>query len=401
MPPVEVTYTLTKEDLWGFQRFHMSRKGKWRWLTRAGTGLFVALWVLQLWLVIRLLIEWRFAFGLGPRVWSLIFAVHQHTLVNFLIISLFLAYLLWGQKFLSVRQVTDASLLSMPKRMRIGPQGVEVVTERERVQRAWGDIRDIDSDKECLYLYMTPTNALVVPKRAFANAETAQAFEGQARAFRANPYTAGSTDTASVEAAAVWPPPPQAEAFDAPTPAPELDDVPGALQVRYVTRKADFWRSQVFFLSRRPAALLSVFVPYALGASIWLFPRLPTLTALLWTVVGAAAATLLTLAWTTRSAINQRFARFADGRPCRTIIRPDLLCDVTPEGRTNYYWRDVQAVRVRAGDIFVLSKGHRGVVIPRTAFPDLRATREFVAAIERFQQEAQEAAPPVGVANVS
>ncbi len=328
---MEVIYILTKDDILGFQRFHMGRKGKPRWLASAGNVVFVILWVLQLWLVVRLVIQWRFVLTLGPRVWWVFVEMHQHILVSFLILSLYLTYLLWGQKLLRSRQAPDTRVLSLPKRMQIGPRGVEVVTERERVQRPWSAIRDIDSDNERLYLYTTPTTALIVPKRAFDSEETAQAFEAQARACRLDPYgnvslIANPTDSA------VWPPPPQPKAFAEPAPKP--DDAPGSLQVQYVTRKADLWRSQLYFLSRRPSALLSIFIPYMFAAGIWSFGRLPLLAALFWTIVGAVVAMLLTLAWTIQKAITQRFARFAEGRPCRTIISPEMLCDVTPEGQT-------------------------------------------------------------------
>jgi hypothetical protein len=236
---------------------------------------------------------------------------------------------------------------------------------------------------------------LIVPKRAFSSMEAAQVFEAQARAFRADPFANGSRETSAAKTA-VWPPPPRPKAYDEPAlaPTPEPDDLPGSLQIQYVTQKADLRRAQTYFLLRRPSALLSIFVPYSLAASIWTFIRLPPATALLWAILAAAAATLLTLAWTTHKALTRRFARFSSGRSCRTIIRPDMLCDVTPEGRTIYRWPEVQAVRRRFGDIYILSKGNRGAVIPRTAFADRKAAQEFAETVERFRRESQATEAP-------
>ena len=78
--------------------------------------------------------------------------------------------------------------------------------------------------------------------------------------------------------------------------------------------------AQMYFLSRRPSTLFTgaSSFPYALAAGLWVWTlgRLSLLPALFWTVIAAGMATLLTVAWMTQKALTQRFARFADGRPC-------------------------------------------------------------------------------------
>ncbi len=392
---MEVTYTLTPDDLSAFRRFHARHGTKWGTLNLFISGLLAVLWLVQLLLIVRIAYGLRYLLAFGPHVWGFVLHHHQHLLLNFLIFSLFLVYLLFGPRFLAMRQAPSAAVLSQPKQMRIGPEGVQVVTAQEQVRRAWSDIPDIDSDRDCVFLYLTPTTALIVPRRAFATPQQSQAFEAQARAFRADPYpaTAQKTDTAVNNA--VWPPRPSMSTTSEPmpAPAPELEDVPGALHVSYVTTRADLMRSQVVFLPRQPLALLSIFVPYVLAAGIWTVMHLPPAAAIVWAVVVAAVGTVLTVAWATQKTLTQRFARFAEGRPCETIARPDLLCDVTPEGRKIYHWPDVSAMRLQFGDVYVLTKGAGGMVIPRSAFPDKAAAEAWTQQLREFWRQGKDAPP--------
>ena len=388
---MEITYTLTKEDLWAFRRFHARHKARWRVLTQISNGLLVVLWLAQLLLIIRLAQAWRLVLPLGPRAWVFLLQSHQPLFLNFLLFSLVLAYLFWGWRFLAARQGVEAFQLSQTKHLRIGPDGVEVATAQEHVQRAWRDIPDIGSDRDGVYLYLTSATALVVPRRAFGSVGQSQAFEAQARAFRADPALVAAPGTTAEDSADVWPPRPRVSATEARplAPAPELEDVPGAIRVSYVTTKADLLRAQWVFLPRQPLALLAIFVPYVLAASVWTFLHLPPAAAVLCAVAVAALGTALTLAWVTHKALTQRFARFPEGRSCQTIARPDLLCDVFPEGRKLYYWLDVSAIQMRNGDVYVLTKGAGGVVVPRSAFPDRAAADAWVSSLRGFWQQAR------------
>lgn len=389
---MEVTYTLTKDDLWAFRRFHARHRAKWRVWTQFSTGLIVVLWVVQLLVIVRIAYVWRFMLSLGPKGWVFLVQSHQQLFLNFLIIGLFLAYLFWGQRFLAARQGANAAQLSQAKHLRIGPGGVEVASEQEHVQRAWSDIPDIGSDRDCVYLYLTSTTALVVPRRAFRSVEQSQAFEAQARAFRADPYLSNTQGAASEGSAAVWPPRPRVSTTEArpPVPAPELEDVPGAVRVSYVTTKADLLRAQRIFLLHQPLALLGIFVPWFFAAGLWTLLHLPPAPAVLWAVVVAALVTGLTMTVAIHKGVAKHFARFPEGRPCQTIARPDLLCDVTPEGRKIYYWPDVSAIQTRDGDVYVLTKGAGGMMVPRSAFPDRAAADAWASSLRGFWQQARD-----------
>ncbi len=390
---MEVTYTLTKDDLSAFRRFHARHGTKWGTLNRFISGLLIVLWFAQALLIARIAQADRYLLALGPRAWGFVFQMHQHFLGGFLLYTLYLAYSLWGQKLLAARQSSSAALLHQTKRLRISAEGVEVAAPQEHLKRAWSDIPKVGSDRDCVYLYTTSATAIVVPRRAFPILEQSQAFESQARAFQADPYLAAAPNSDTAGSNAVWPPPPAFSAAGKPQASlvPELQDVPGALHIRYVTTKADLIRAQWFFVPRQTQALLSIFLPYALASTLWTFRHLPPAHAVVWSLVIAVVGTLLTIAWATHKTLTQRFARFPQGRACETVARPDLLCDVTPEGRKIYYWPDVSAIRMQFGDVYVLTKRAGGVVIPRSAFADKAAAETYMQSLRAFWQQGRTA----------
>ncbi len=393
---MEVTYTLTKDDLWAFQRFHARYGTKSATLNRVGNGVFVVLWALQLVLVVHIIRVWHHALFLGLGGWSLLDHSEQMLIIGFLASTLFLIYLFWGQWLVAARLGPSAAQLSAAKHMRIGPDGVEVVSAQEQVQRAWSDIPYVRSDQDYIYLYTTSAYALVVPRRAFATPEQSQAFETQARAFQSNPYLSLTGRAGTTDEAAVWPPPPSFSKTQGQpsTYAPELEDVPGALHLQYVTTKADIVRFQLFLLPRRPLVMLGPFITYLFVASIWTLALFPLVAAVLWTTTLAMLGAFLTQAWMTYKMLKQYFVRFPDGRPCHTVAGPDLLCDADPDRRTILRWPEVSTVQVRLGDVYVLPKEIGGVVIPRSAFADKAAAEAFMQSLRAFWQQGKDA-PPV------
>ncbi len=390
---MEVTYTLTKNDLTAFRRFHTRYVAKGGALNRLGNGFLVVLWAVLLVFIVQIAGRWYSVLLQGPRGWGFLFQTNQFLFVGFLVFSLFLAYVFWGQWRIAARLGPSAAQLSAAKHMRIGPDGVQVVTVQEQMQRAWSDIPHVRSDRDYIYLYTTSTYALVVPRRAFATPEHSQAFEAQARAFRADPYLSTAQKTEVAGDAAVWPPPPSfSKAQERPAAyAPELEDVLGALHLHYMTTKADIVRSQLFLLPRHPLILVTAFIPYAFAAFVWTLAHFPPAAAVFWTIIIAAFGALLTQAWLTYKMLNQYFARFPKGRPCHTVARSDLLCDADPDRRTILRWPEVSTVQMRLGDIYVLPKGIGGVVISRSAFANKAAAEAWTQQLRQFWQQGKDA----------
>jgi len=393
VPTMEVTYTLTKDDLRAFRRFHVRHVAKGGALNRFGNGFLVVLWATLLVMIVQLASRWYSVLLQGPKGWGIMLQANQYLFTGFLVFSLFLAYLFWGQWLIIARLGPSAAQISAAKHMRIGPEGVQLVTKQQQVLCAWSDIPYVRSDQDYIYLYTTSTHALVVPRRAFATPEQSEAFEMQARAFRADPRLSlpQSADTAGD--AKVWPPPPSFSKAQEHPPAytPELEDVPGALHFHYAITRADMLRAQLVLVSRRPVVMLGPFITYSFVACVWTLTQFPPAAAALWTIVVGAVGALLTQAWLTYKMLNQYSARFPQGILCHTVARPDLLCAAGPNSRTIYRWPDVAAIRMRFGGVYILTKEIGGMVIPRMAFPDQAAAEASVQSLRAFWQQGKDA----------
>lgn len=392
---MEVTYTLTPADFAAFRRFHARHGAKWRPVNQFLGVVLMMLWAVQLLICAHILSVWRSLLPLGLRAWGFLPPSAQQMLLGFVLFTLFIAYRFWGQKLLLARQGHSAAVLSQPKHLRISPEGVEVATVQEQVQRPWNEIPHVRSDLDYLYLYVTSATALVVPRRAFPTLEQSQAFEAQARAFKADPFLSTSQAANTDAESAVWPPPPVfSTSQEPPVPlTPELEDVPDTVHVSYVTNQADLIRAQWFFALCRPQALLGTFLPYVLLAGLWTFAHLPPLAAVAWAIIVAAIGTLLTLLWIIQKAAKRRFVQYAGGKPSQTIARPDLLCDISPEVKLTYYWPEIAAIHTQGRAVYVQAKSRGGVFIPRSAFADSRAAGVFARQLREWWQAGKDTQP--------
>lgn len=392
---MEVTYTLTKDDLIAFRRFHARYGTKGRAFNRIGSGFLVALWAVLLVFIVQLVGRWHSALLQGPRGWGIMLQANPYLFTGFLIFSLFLAFLFWGQWLIVARLGPSAVQLSVSKHMQIGPDGVQVVTKQQQVLCAWSDIPHVRSDRDYVYLYTTNITGLVVLRRAFATPEQSEAFEAQARAFQSDPYLRIAQGADTPSDTAVWPPPPSfiKSQERPPAYAPELEDVSGALHFHYTLTRADVARSQLVLLPRRPLIMLGPFVTYSFVACVWTLTQFPPVAAALWTVVVAGFGALLTQAWLTYKMLNRYFARSPQGILCHTVARADLLRAAGTNSRTIYRWPDVAAIQMRFGGIYILTKEIGGVGIPRSAFADKAAAEAFVQSLRLFWQQGKDALP--------
>ena len=180
------------------------------------------------------------------------------------------------------------------------------------------------------------------------------------------------------------------EAEDAPqaeTPRPIIaGNDPTRLEVSYASTFADHWRTNLYFMGRRPfQTLYNLLVLPVFGGYFWLPPYLHQgdylgavgLVALMLTVSAALLAVLTALL------ILGILRRRRTDRSCRFVIGAEGFEDVMPEKTVVTPWRDVRAVMERHGDLYLFRKKARGwsagTFLPRSAFAGRAEAQAFSA----------------------
>lgn len=390
---MEVTYTLTKDDMWAFWRFHARQGATRRILASLSFGVLLGLWILEVMVIVHQASVWRSVLSLGPKGWHFAFQIHEPLLLSFLLFTSYFTFKVWGIPALGLRHSTDASLFSQPMHLRIGTEGVDVVTKQEHMQRLWSEVINTGSDPHGIYIYLSKTTALVVPRRAFATLQQSHIFETEARMLGADPSVSNLQATDIAGSNAVWPPHPAVSfAHERPTALPLLAaDMPGAVVLAYALTKADLMRSQWFLLPRRPLTWLGAFLPQflLLGAGAVLI--MPVVAGLLCSAGAALLFTLLSLVQSTQAAGAQHSAQFSQAHSCQAVAGPELFYATSPYGLSIYYWPDIVAVQMHRSDVYVLTKSDKALFIPRSAFADRAAAEAFMQSLRAFWQQGKNA----------
>lgn len=177
---------------------------------------------------------------------------------------------------------------------------------------------------------------------------------------------------------------------------------PQRLEVPYASTFADHWRTNLYFMGRRPGlTLYNLLVLPVSGGIFWLppyfhrgdYPGAAELVALM--LAGSAAF----IAALTALFILLILARRSGNRQCRFIVGAEGFEDVMPEKTTSALWRDVKAVEEHGGDIYffrskVAGKAgakSAGTFLPRSAFADPAQARAFYETARRLWGEARDA----------
>ena len=270
---MKVSHTLSRDDVWGFNRFHLYRKKKLLHGVEAlGSTVLTLSWLFLSWHIIHRVLIFEHFLGWTPFLWQILLPTEQRLGLCWLLLTAYMAYSFWGSKWLALYREVPGKLLAEPKTMRLTAAGVQVVTPAQQSSLAWNAISEVAGDSRCLYLYTSATNAVVVPRRAFPSRAQAAAFEEAAPSFKADPHA-----TSAPVPFDVWPPPPSraTSSIEPPKDDAEKDDAPGTRAVSYVTRRAYLWRSALLLACRRPASLLNIFLSCLFTAAILvLFSRL-------------------------------------------------------------------------------------------------------------------------------
>ena len=179
---------------------------------------------------------------------------------------------------------------------------------------------------------------------------------------------------------------------------------PVHLEVSYASTFADHWRTNLYFMGRRPfQTLYNLLVLPVFGGCFWLPPYLHQ-----GDYLGAAGLAALLLAGSAAlvAALTALFIflilrRRRGNRGCRFIIGTNGFEDVMPEKTVAVAWRDVAVVEEHQGDLYFFRRKDKGqgkgagTFLPRSAFTGRAEARRFSdAAIALWERgEAVETIP--------
>ena len=166
---MEVEYELTRDDLYAFQ---------WRAVFESPRGRHARRLVYLGWLLAIVL--YAFVPAIGPHGITL-----SRVSLTFIATSLIIVYLLqWILDHWLVRR-TIRRLLEDERpdrgqlgrhRLMLGEEGLIESTAVGESRTSWAGVDRVEQSREYIYIYTSPAAAHVVPKRAFANPEQADAF---------------------------------------------------------------------------------------------------------------------------------------------------------------------------------------------------------------------------------
>lgn len=191
---MEVTYELIPEDVWRFALFYRSYRSG---LRPAFLNVFRAL---------MLLIFIGGLFVLADS-WERHEGVQWSVLIGVVLIVWVMRQHFGPSKARVLKNAVSRSGLICRHSMALGPKWLSEKTEVNETKARWDTIEQVVEDAQYIYIFVSKTNAYIVPKRAFHYPAEAQAFVDTAKNFWMNAKT-GVVARAQVEEASVWPPPP-------------------------------------------------------------------------------------------------------------------------------------------------------------------------------------------------
>ncbi len=383
---MEVTYTLTPEDLWAFQQFHAHRRPLARFAKPFSLAVLGLAWLFFFWINVQQWLLWLRHFGSPSHAWHSYWAYQQLSLLASLFFTVFIVYLVWGIRFFFLRGQRGRQRARLPITMRLYADAAVVTAPGQDHCLNWPDIWEIVGNRDYLFFYTSPATAVVVPKHAFTDG-AASAFEAAARVFKNDPHAAASSQ-ASTD---VWPPSP-VRATAPPAPVMQyVPDPPGTTEIAYSLRRADAWRSASYTLLRRPLTILRAAVPLLFAAFFLAFAGHAGGAGYGLAFLGPLLVTLLLIANNIRVQCAAHHPARGSTRACTAKIRPDAFVDITPQSHTVLPWGDVGGMSLLWGDLYVRREDGLGhYFIPRTAFQTPSDARATLATMQRLRQQAQE-----------
>lgn len=197
---MEVTYELTLEDVWHYNRYYLQNKAPLRSLLISDPSIITKLGFGFLCLVLLM------SFGLA------VVSLFQHhspdwtMLLTPIVALLAISRLLPPSKKRLAKIATQRPGLLCEHIVSISPEWLAERTFVNDTKVAWSTLHTIEEDHNYLFLFLSKNAAYIVPKRAFTGPNEAQAFLDAARRY----LDAAKTRTpVTAEDASVWPPAPR------------------------------------------------------------------------------------------------------------------------------------------------------------------------------------------------
>ena len=219
---MEITYALTKEDLWRYQQFALA----WRLrllpaLLQALGAVYVGFWIWAAWALARHFWSLHFLMQAGLPGWRFLFLINERRLFNFVALTLVLAYLFFGAKFFALRRfASQPALFGMTTRI-LRPDALYTMAAGKKSFLPWGRFEALAEDRHSLYLCLPKNQAVIIPKSAFGDRAAAE-FLRLARESRRQALLNNDAGTGAAKrpwpgqtGEAVWPPAP----MDRPAPS--------------------------------------------------------------------------------------------------------------------------------------------------------------------------------------
>lgn len=174
---------------------------------------YAGFWVWAAWNLARHLWRFHFLAQAGLPGWRFLLLLNEHRLLNFGWLTLVLAYLFFGAKFLAQRRfAAQPALFGMTTRI-LRPDALYTMTGGKKSFLPWDRFEALAEDRHSLYLCLPKNQAMILPKTAFGDRAAASEFLRLAREHRkqALASTAPGADKRSWPGQvgeAVWPPAP-------------------------------------------------------------------------------------------------------------------------------------------------------------------------------------------------
>lgn len=185
---MEVIYQLEREDYWQNHQANFERVPGWKWKTYLLPLVLPGYVMYALWI-----------FHVGAFGWQLLIGAATY--------GLFIALISWARKRVYMKTIEGNPGALGLNTLALGLEGIRQQSPVLEAGVKWPKVTEIAESPHLIVLFLGPRNGFFVPKRAFPNAEGAQAFLETARAYRSSSLNGTMLRLPEIQPS--WPPAPE------------------------------------------------------------------------------------------------------------------------------------------------------------------------------------------------